>query len=302
MLYLRSMLAVCLLAVGFAACSDDDDEKVPSTFAFEATDMVCLSAASTSEINFTAPESWTATTSIGWIKLSKTSGMGMETVQTIDVTVDENKGVEDRKGTITLKLESGQEVTINVTQYGINETLVFIKDQVDLVIDNENNTIQATVDVLCNYDYSVTIPSDASAWLSCEKTENADKENRTVLTFTADASKLTDYAAKEVAVKVAYAPSTRALPADKTLKVVFPGITPELTYYTRNDNGDKVNVTKTSALITKQEGNEDYNVVVTVASNFKWTLDETSVPEWLIVAMNGENSSTDFFTTEIRLS
>ena len=63
-------------------------------------------------ITVTSNGTWTATKNKSWIKLSRTSGTGM---QSVDVTVDENKGNASRTGVITFTC-GVKKVTLDVKQ------------------------------------------------------------------------------------------------------------------------------------------------------------------------------------------
>lgn len=317
-IYLRAMFAVCLFAVAFVACSDDDEDggnglAGDATMIFTPQDMVSLADASDLKIGFKSAGEWAAKADKGWMHLSATSGNAGE--QTLTLHLDENKGVEERTGVITLTDAVGTVATINVKQAGINELLVFFKDELVLEIDNGNQVISGSVDVLCNYPYSINIPDDAE-WLNVsEPVVNDEEPNRSIITFTADVEKLNDFAEKVAEVEFAYeAPATRALPATKLYNVVFPGITPTLEFYKYDENkGEYAKVT--AANLQDLYGDKsEYAVTLKVVSNFKWSLvtkDATATEEgdldfeWFVVNgcdENGGNESLDFFSTENTLS
>lgn len=299
--YLRSMLMICLLAVGFASCSDDDDDA-PSVIKFNAPKEVSALAQATSvELNFTAPAEWKAEASSGWFSLNKTTGMAGE--HSLVVNIIENKDVTDREGTITLTMGTAESITIKVKQYGKNEELVFMKDQVELTINNDEQTITGSVNVLCNYDFQVNANAD---WLTPTVKEDTEAgENRYTISFVADASKLKSFAKAEATLTASYQAATRALPADKSIKVVFPGITPTLKFYQKDAEGNVKNLNDFAHAILEQNDAEEYRIMVHVESNFKWALNKESIPEWMSVETMSAteddllaNESADFFTND----
>lgn len=299
--YLRSMLMLCLLAVGFASCSDDDDDA-PSVIKFNAPKEVSALAQATSvELSFTAPAEWKAEASSGWFSLNKTTGMAGE--HSLVVNIIENKDVTDREGTITLTMGTAEPITIKVKQYGKNEELVFMKDQVELTINNDEQTITGSVNVLCNYDFQVSANAD---WLTPTVKEDTEAgENRYTINFVADASKLKSFAKAEATLTASYQAATRALPADKSIKVVFPGITPTLKFYQKDAEGNVKNLNDYAHAILEQNDAEEYSIMVHVESNFKWALDKESIPAWMSVETMSAteddllaNESADFFTND----
>ena len=292
-LYLRFMLVLCLLSVGFASCSDDDEENTPSVITFNAPkEVVALSDATSVQLTFTAPAEWNANASSGWFSLNKTTGMKGE--NTLVVNIDQNKDVADREGSITLTMGTADPITITVKQYGKNAEFVFMKDEVELTIDNENHTIAGSVNLLCNYEFDLNLDAD---WLTY--TMEADEEagdNRYTVNFTVDAAKLKSYEAAEATLTATYQAATRALPADKSIKVKFPGITPTLKFYTKNAEGKVKNLNSYAHAILEQDAQEEYRLMVYVEANFKWALDEASIPAWMKAEVLWDESE-DFFTT-----
>lgn len=292
-LYLRFMLVLCLLSVGFASCSDDDEENTPSAITFNAPkEVVALSDATSVQLTFTAPAEWNANASSGWFSLNKTTGMKGE--NTLVVNIDQNKDVADREGSITLTMGTADPITITVKQYGKNAEFVFMKDEVELTIDNENHTIAGSVNLLCNYEFDLNLDAD---WLTY--TMEADEEagdNRYTVNFTVDAAKLKSYEAAEATLTATYQAATRALPADKSIKVKFPGITPTLKFYTKDAEGKVKNLNNFAHAILEQDAQEEYRLMVYVEANFKWALDTKSVPDWMKAEVMWEESE-DFFTT-----
>lgn len=292
-LYLRFMLVLCLLSVGFASCSDDDEENTPSAITFNAPkEVVALSDATSVQLTFTAPAEWNANASSGWFSLNKTTGMKGE--NTLVVNIDQNKDVADREGTITLTMGTADPITITVKQYGKNAAFVFMKDEVELTIDNENHTIAGSVNLLCNYEFDLNLDAD---WLTY--TMEADEEagdNRYTVNFTVDAAKLKSYEAAEATLTATYQAATRALPADKSIKVKFPGITPTLKFYTKDAEGKVKNLNSYAHAILEQDAQEEYRLMVYVEANFKWALDEASIPAWMKAEVLWDESE-DFFTT-----
>lgn len=295
------MLMLCLLAVGFASCSDDDDDA-PSVIKFNAPKEVSALAQATSvELSFTAPAEWKAEASSGWFSLNKTTGMAGE--HSLVVNIIENKDVTDREGTITLTMGTAEPISIKVKQYGKNEELVFMKDQVELTINDDEQTITGSVNVLCNYNFQVSADADWLIPTVAEDTKAGD--NRYTISFVADASKLKSFAKAEATLTAAYQSATRSLPADKNIKVVFPGITPTLKFYQKDAEGNVKNLNDYAHAILEQNDAEEYRIMVHVESNFKWALDKKSIPSWMSVETMSAteddllaNESADFFTND----
>lgn len=295
------MLMLCLLAVGFASCSDDDDDA-PSVIKFNAPkELSALAQATSVELNFTAPAEWKAEVSSGWFSLNKTTGMAGD--HTLLVNIIENKDVTDREGTITLTMGTAEPISIKVKQYGKNEELVFMKDQVELTINDDEQTITGSVNVLCNYNFQVSANAD---WLTYTVSEDAEAgANRYTISFVADASKLKSFDKTEATLTATYQAATRALPADKSIKVVFPGITPTLKFYQKDAEGKVKNLNNYAHAILEMNEAEEYRIMVHVESNFKWALDKKSIPEWMSVETASAtaedllaNESADFFTND----
>lgn len=281
--YLRSMLVLCLLAVGFASCSDDDDDA-PSVIKFNAPkELSALAQATSVELNFTAPAEWKAEVSSGWFSLNKTTGMAGD--HTLLVNIIENKDVTDREGTITLTMGTADPISIKVKQYGKNEELVFMKDQVELTINDDEQTITGSVNVLCNYNFQVSADAEWLIPTVAEDTKAGD--NRYTISFVADASKLKSFAKAEATLTAAYQSATRSLPADKNIKVVFPGITPTLKFYTLDEDMKRKELNKSVTL--EKNATEEYNLMVHVESNFKWAIDNNSIPDWMSVSIIGSD-------------
>ncbi len=76
-------------------------------------------------ITISTEQGWTAFTDVDWITVSPSSGNGDAT---LNIGVVANPEETERKGTITVKVTDGNEISIQVTQTGTNLNSITIKD------------------------------------------------------------------------------------------------------------------------------------------------------------------------------
>lgn len=285
--YFQYLLIVCATVVSFAACSSDDDDN-GSNATIDIISPVDKQITCTGKdngdvsISFTAYNDWTAIPSHKWISLSKMTGSAGD--NTIIVSVDDNDAYKTRIGTITIKDKvSGQSTDITVTQGEKDGVLTFSTESqtgTSLVIDDENQTITAEVNVKSNYDYTMTISPD---WLSYESKGRQD-DGTIKYVFHADAEKLYaagGYEAQIATVSFAYQAETRA-PATKEYAVKFEGITPK--------------IESDISPVTLEDDGENYKAVVHVTSNILWTMgNKLSFAD--AEYTSGENQSKQYFET-----
>lgn len=285
--YFQYLLIVCATVVSFAACSSDDDDN-GSNAAIDIISPADKQITCTGKdngdvsISFTASNDWTAIPSHKWISLSKMTGSAGE--HTIIVSVDDNDAYKSRIGTITIKDKvSGKSADITVTQGEKDGVLTFSTESqtgTSLVIDDENQTITAEVNVKSNYDYTITISPD---WLSYENKGRQD-DGSVKYVFHADTEKLYaagGYDAQIATVSFAYQAETRA-PATKEYAVKFEGITP------------KIESDLSPAIL--EDNGENYKAVIRITSNMLWTIGNK--PSFADVEYTGgENKSKEYFET-----
>lgn len=294
--YFKYLLIVCATVFSFAACSSDDDDNSGSNATIDIISpadkqITCTGKDNNDvQITFSASNDWTAISSHKWISLSKMTGSAGD--NSIIVSIEDNDAYKTRIGTITIKDKvSGKSSDITVTQGEKDGVLTFSTESqtgTSLVIDNENQTITAEVNVKSNYDYTMTISPD---WLSYEnKGRNDDGSVKYV--FHADVEKL--YAAggyneQTAIVSFAYQAETRA-PATKEYAVKFEGVTSFVTFYS-----DEESVTSTTLIDENGEG--VYKSIIKVKSNIAWSLKNSS--DYSDVEVIGNDQSVKFFETII---
>ena len=183
MIYLRQLLALCVVMVAFAACGDDEKNEGGSSSAsgiqLNTIDKItCLSEESTIDINFTAGSDWTAASSATWLKLNKLTGSAGDI--TLTATIHENESFDIRPATITIKDKStGKEATISVKQASKGTILFFSSASQNgqtfdnIQISDDSKAFVATVNVTSNYDW--TVNTDKS-WLSYSKAADANED------------------------------------------------------------------------------------------------------------------------------
>ena len=76
-------------------------------------------------ITISTEQGWTASSDVEWITVSPSSGNGDAT---LNIGVVANPEETERKGTITVKVTDGNEISIQVTQTGTNLNSITIKD------------------------------------------------------------------------------------------------------------------------------------------------------------------------------
>ena len=160
MIYLRQLLALCVVMVAFAACGDDEKNEGGSSSAsgiqLNTIDKItCLSEESTIDINFTAGSDWTAASSATWLKLNKLTGSAGDI--TLTATIHENESFDIRPATITIKDKStGKEATISVKQASKGTILFFSSASQNgqtfdnIQISDDSKAFVATVNVTSN--------------------------------------------------------------------------------------------------------------------------------------------------------
>ncbi len=110
-------------------------------------------AATSSKITVTAGKTWTVTSNQPWLTVSN------KTENDFEIVVAENPDESDREGVLTVKIDNTIIGTINVTQSGIDPSLLIDKDT--LVVNPEGDNEEIVITSNCGW----TVECDA-AWLS----------------------------------------------------------------------------------------------------------------------------------------
>lgn len=301
--YFKYMLMALTAVFAFSACSDDDDDKANSAAIIEVItpaekQITCNGEIEDNDENFPfavtfkASNNWTAIPSHKWINLSKMTGSAGE--NTIFVIVENNEVFQRRIGTITLKDKvSGNSVDILVTQGEKGSVLTFStpEPKTSLVLNNEEETITAEVDVKSNYEYSLSVSAD---WLTYEKKGKNDDGSEKYI-FHANPEKLFaagGYNAQTAIVSFSYASATRT-PATKEYAVKFDGITPFATFFSGMDEINKAN-------LEDMFGEGTYQSVIRVKSNVAWTLKDAS--DYAKSEIVGAEQSVNFFEKTVSVA
>ena len=301
--YFKYMLMALTAVFAFSACSDDDDDKANSAAVIEVItpaekQITCNGEIEDNDENFPfavtfkASNNWTAIPSHKWINLSKMTGSAGE--NTIFVIVENNEVFQRRIGTITLKDKvSGNSVDILVTQGEKGSVLTFStpEPKTSLVLNNEEETITAEVDVKSNYEYSLSVSAD---WLTYEKKGKNDDGSEKYI-FHANPEKLFatgGYNAQTAIVSFSYTSVTRT-PATKEYAVKFDGITPFATFFSGMDEINKAN-------LEDMFGEGTYQSVIRVKSNVAWTLKDAS--DYAKSEIVGTEQSVNFFEKTVSVA
>lgn len=138
--------------VDFHSSRASDSSNYPKMYINYTAPTVSIStwetdsqAKESSSFTITTGSNWTAYSNADWISLSSTSGTG---VGTNKIIVTENTSVEDRTGTVTVKMGTTIIGSITVTQYGADPyltldttSLSFDVGQIKKTISIESNTV-----------------------------------------------------------------------------------------------------------------------------------------------------------------
>lgn len=108
----------------FTACSDDDEITFPSPeINSTAKELNFAYSGGIKKIQVEANTKWNIEADKSWIKLSTKAGEGDAT---IDVTVDINKDVEPRSGSICIKADGLEDIVISVSQKNVEVIGLYI--------------------------------------------------------------------------------------------------------------------------------------------------------------------------------
>lgn len=303
--YFRYMLIACTMFLSLVACSKDDDNASSDAtveILTPAEKQILLNASGNDDIQitFSASNDWTAIASYGWIHLSKMTGSSGEG-QSIFATIDDNTEFKKRIATITFKDKvSGKTTDVVITQGEMGGILTFSKDNSTLQINNENQTITDTVNVVkSNYDYTINTNAD---WLSCEKMGSND-DGSVKYVFHADPDKLyaaTGYNATSTDVSFEYQAETRA-PGVVKYTVKFAGITPFMRLDTSLDDEDEDESEMLAAdenpvvVLEDLTGDGEYGKTIHIVSNIAWALGNSKPDFTDVTYVNDENNSKQYF-------
>lgn len=290
MIYLRRLLAACLLIVAFAACNDDETSSSGSVSLLSDAEEVCLAKEEVVEIAISSTGDWAAVPSKGWLKLSTIQGTSGEN-QKIKVTVASNETFSQRIGTVVIKDKvSGKSVEVKITQGAKDAKFVFSEATTTLQINNEKREIVGQVKVTSNYDWSISIP-EKDNWLTYQIGER--DANSCTIRFYAEPDKMDNYNAREALVSFNYASATRT-PVAETHQVLFDGIKPEVVF-----NRPYGETGVTDIRLEDMFGTGEYEATVIIKSNIAWSLKQ--IPDFVDVTILDGNKSAKFFETETNL-
>lgn len=298
MIYLRQLLALCVVMLAFTACGDDEKNEGGSSSAsgiqLTSIDKItCLSEESTIEINFVAGSDWAAASSATWLKLSKLTGAAGDI--TLTATIYENESFDIRPATITIRdKETGKEATISVKQAPKGTILFFSsasqngQEFDNIQVSDDNQAFIATVNVSSNYGWTVATDKD---WLSYSKAAEPNEDGSYTVTFYADFDKLYEsgeYGAQTAIAHFQYSSSVTRTPATVDYQLDFRGITPSLIF----------DVEK--AVLLDENNDGEFSALATVNSNIKWDFD--TKPSFIeSVEVLGDNNSAKFLPTTTRI-
>ena len=171
---MKKLYSLFLLLIGlicFTSCGDDDYEyTAPETLDVTKADLYFKSQGGTGSIEITTNRELQATSSVDWCTVSVSGGV-------VTAKATENPAIESRAGTITV---SDGVLTSLVAVY--QEGLVCIIDTSHLKSANDNSAGSTFINVDSSSPFTVTIPEDATSWLSYTK----DDEGKVTFNFTAN--------------------------------------------------------------------------------------------------------------------
>ena len=174
----RLFIPFCLLAsIALASCK-------PGEVAISVVpESVDVDFHSTSKfLNITTDAAWSASVSEDWISVAPTQGQGNAQIK---LTIQTNPDSGTRKGSVTISSGKTQK-TVQVSQSGSDGVLNVTVSGGVAVFPKAGGDVNVTVEH--SGKYTVSIPSDASSWLSYASTKAVATDK---LVFTAKASSVT---------------------------------------------------------------------------------------------------------------
>ncbi len=171
---MKKLYSLFLLLTGlfcFTSCGDDDyTYTAPETLDVTKADLYFKSPGGTGNIEIKTDRELTVASSVDWCTVSVSGSM--VTAKTI-----ENPSIESRSGTITV---SDGILTSLIAVY--QEGLAYFVDTSTLKSANNNSAGSTFVTVDSSSPYTVTIPQNATSWLSYAK----DDTGKVTFSFTAN--------------------------------------------------------------------------------------------------------------------
>ena len=171
---MKKLYSLFLLLVGlicFTSCGDDDyTYTAPETLDVKKADLYFKSPGGTGSVEIKTDRELTATSSVDWCTVNVSNNI-------ITAKTTENPSIESRSGTITV---SDGALTSVIAVY--QEGLACIIDTSTLKSANNNSAGSTFITIDSSSPYTVTIPQDATSWLSYTK----DNEGKVTFTFTAN--------------------------------------------------------------------------------------------------------------------
>ncbi len=160
------------IQVDFHSSRADDSNNYPELYICYTAPSITISnwetdsqAKESSYFNIVTEKAWTAYSDSDWLSLSDYSGTGYSYNQII---VDENTLVQDRIGTITVKMGNTVIGTITVTQLGVAPSLIL--GESNFFIKYSGGTCSA--EIISNVDWE---PTKECSWISFNKEQINDE-------------------------------------------------------------------------------------------------------------------------------
>lgn len=169
-----NILGRALLAISLLACNRVE-QKVP--FSMDKDHLEVDAEGGSFTVSLKSSENWTASSDNPWVTVSPANGPASAECE---ITVDSTVVSAPRNGLVRFRnTATGENLDITLSQDGYGYNLSPEKNSVS--VDNydrpENRVFDVTVRT--NVPFKVTIPQEASKWLSCEVPEfNLDRGSR----------------------------------------------------------------------------------------------------------------------------
>lgn len=173
---LAFIIAVSLITVNISCSNVEEVEKVefPPYFKVDKTELSFMAEGEKKSLSLVTTVPWEAVSSVDWLKVTPISG---EYNSTITVTATANESVASgRTATVRLVPESGEEITISVSQDKVETKIALDINELSLSPFGD----EKTVNVLSNTTWSVL---SSKSWLTVTPLQGGDNQ---VLTLVAD--------------------------------------------------------------------------------------------------------------------
>ena len=163
-----AFMAVSLFSCGGSEADDpstggggsSSSKKEPTVFRIAASQATFSPSSQSARVSITCDVAWSVKAEGDWFSLSPTSGKGGSTSEPVTVTIKLNETQETRTGKIVFTAGTKTN-SLDITQKPLSSMLpatdvILVKSQV------------TDFKVTTNDAWSLSIPSDAESWLSCE--------------------------------------------------------------------------------------------------------------------------------------